>query len=233
MFPIRHSASLAAIVLGAATLAFASEGQQHQQLYTPTVTHVGSGMARAPGRIEIQGTGLGLIQEVRLDDVVMPVVRSTPYSLWIEPGPQDPGFGKLELFYPRGVLTESLTFAPTLVANHKRNVVELTIDNGASGGFYALSYSLHLRSAQLAYSGIYYMDFLDMSVTRTFGLVGAEFFRNRTATEYFHHEWVALWGRPVYFQSLCVAENGDMCYSNPVMVRHGTLAPSDPPTLKM
>jgi hypothetical protein len=229
MFPIRHSASLAAIVLGAATLAFASEG--HQQLYTPTVTNVGSGMARAPGRIEIQGTGLGLVQEVRLNDVVMPVVRSTPYSLWIEPGPQIPGFGKLELFYPRGVLTESLAFTPTLVANHMLRKIELTIDGGAPGGFYSLAYSLHLNTTPALVDGIYYMNWLDLSNPNHYGVIANEIFEGSTAVEVFHHDWIALFGRPVYFQSMCVTADGQMCFSNIAMVRHGTIAPSDPPTM--
>ena len=106
MISIRYTASLLTLALGAATIGFAGE-QDKTSPYQPVVTHVGSGMAVEPGRILIEGRGLGLIQEVRLDGAVLPVERNTGYQLWIAPPPRDPGFGKLELAYPRVTVDDS------------------------------------------------------------------------------------------------------------------------------
>jgi hypothetical protein len=232
MFRIRHSASLAAIVLGAATLAFANDGTKLQLANQPVVTHVGYGMARDPGHIQIQGKNLGLIQEVRLDGVVVPVVRNNSYSLWLDLLPQEPGFGQLELFYPRGVLTESVSFTPTLVADHRPAGTLLTMDSGDSGGFYSLSYSIRMRSEPLSHLGIYYMNMIDTGIYNS-GVVGADFFESRFATEVFQHGRLSLIGRPVHFQALCTADNGDMCYSNVASIYLGHFGPSDGPTAKM
>jgi hypothetical protein len=210
---------------------FANEGDK-RPVGRPVVTQVGEAMAEDPGRIMIEGQRLGLIQEVRLDGAVLPVVRNTGYALWIEPPPQDPGFGTLELFYPRGVLTETLEFAPTLMANHQPRRIELTLNGGpAGGGWYALSYSFRLNQTPVARAGIYYLDWLDMTSPYS-GLVASGFFHS-TAREVFQFERIGLVNRPIFFQSLCTTADGDMCYSNAVTVLPaGHVGTSDVPGVK-
>jgi len=227
MISIRYSASLLALALGAATVGFANEGDKRPANF-PVVTHVGSGAASHPGRIAIEGRGLGLIQEVRLDGVVLPVERNTGYELWIAPPPQDPGFGKLELFAPSGVITKVLEFTPTLVANHQPRTIDLTINPEPGGGFYALSFSFRMRTTPLARPGIYYMDWLDMSSPFS-GLVAAGWFSG-AASETFRWERLGLINRPVFFQALCTTDEGEMCYTNLAAVYHGHVLPGPTPT---
>lgn len=180
-------------------------------------------MAVEPGRILIEGRGLGLIQEVRLDGAVLPIERNTGYQLWIAPPPQDPGFGKLELAYPRGVISKVLEFTPTLMADHRARTTELFLNGGEGPGFYALNYSFRLRGTPLQHGGLYYLDWLDMSSPFS-GLVGAGEF-NGIAQETFHFERIALINRPVFFQALCTSHDGRMCYSNVAILLHGHPAP--------
>lgn len=226
MISIRHSASLLALALGVATVGFAGETDK-RPLNGPVVTHVGSAMAVEPGRILIEGRQLGLIQEVRLDGAVLPVERNTGYTLEIAPPPQVPGFSKLEFLYPRGVIQKGIEFTPSLMADHRRHTIDLYLNGGEGRGFYALTYSFRLRGAPIQRAGIYYLDWLDMSSPFS-GLVGAGWFHS-TAREVFHSERIALLNRPVFFQGLCTAEDGRMCYSNVATVYHGHPAPGPVP----
>lgn len=226
MISIRSTASLLALALGAATVGFAGETDK-RPVDRPVVTHVGSGMASEPGRIVIEGRQLGLIQEVRLDGAILPVLRNNGYELVLAPAARDPGFGKLELAYPRGVLTEVLEFTPTLAAHHLPRHINLFLNGGDAGGFYALTYSFRLRTSPLQHSGIYYLDWLDMSSPFS-GLVAAGWM-DGVATEHFTWERLGLINRPVFFQALCTADDGRMCYSNVVAVYHGHPAPGSAP----
>jgi len=225
MKTIRYSLSVIALALGVATIGFAGEGDK-RPVNPPVVTHVGSGMAPAPGHIVIEGKNLGVVQEVRLDGALLPVLRNSGYQLVIAPPAQEPGFAKLELFYPRGVIATTLEFTPTLVANRQAQRIDLTLHGSAWGDFYALSFSLRMRQPPLARPGIYYLECLDMNPQFS-GLVGAGWFKG-LAHKTFRMP-VGTYSSPVFFQYLSTTDEGAMCYSNMVSVYSGFHAPAPGP----
>ena len=186
----------------------------------PHVSRIGSTCSFEPGAVTIEGRNLGLIWNVRVNGLNVPIVRRTATQLVIEPGAYDPGFYPVELSGPHGVVrAPSAEFTPSLTVRERRNRIEVTMHPGEAG-FYWVYYSYDELDVPTVHPGIHYMQRLDVTSPRSGMLVlghagdGEELIVPwMTMPEYLGQI------RPLKLQGFCqFDEGGEMCFTNLVRV---------------
>jgi hypothetical protein len=176
--------------------------QQARWIGDPTIKidTVETTMAYEPEGVTLRGAELGLVRQVRIDDVPVRVVRNTGAMMVIEPDPQIPGFAKLELLSPRATVAAEIEFMPSLQASVSPDTMRLTLHGGEPGPYW-LYYSLNLRSTPSVFPGIYHGEWLDMT-SRTSGLLAKGFSCGAPLT--LSYRIPAEFVLPVHFQALCL-----------------------------
>jgi len=185
-----------------------------------SITHVDAASALAPGRIDVLGTQLGLITEVRVAGVPVPVLHNDGSRIVIQPGDQVPGFGVLELFQPGRVHTAPIEFLPSLGAHWRNGRVSLRLHPGESG-WYLVLYSFRMLETPNTYTGIYYSDWLDLNGPHSGALfTGAVAGDETLVFPPMRVPTVSLIGpyRSMHVQALCMGQE-NVCYSNVVTLR--------------
>jgi len=150
------SSSLGLVLLASAT---AAQGP------VPNITSVPQRQADNPGNVVINGTTLGLVTEVRINNVPVPIVRVRADRIIVGPlAPQLPGFATVKAFAGNNTDTDTLSLLPTLTAQRRGFVVFPTINNG-DAGTYILRYSYQADLVNVADFGIYGRRFLSPTAT--------------------------------------------------------------------
>lgn len=169
---------------------------------TIKITDVETTMAYEPGGVAIRGTDLGLVRQVRINGVSVPIIRRTEVLVEIEPRPQDPGFARLELVSPLGIAESKIEFTPSLQVSSANDALRLT-QHGGEPGPYWIHYSLDLRPTPNFVPGIYYAEMLNMTSRRS-GLLARGFSDGSPITLSFRLPPGSTF--PIHFQSLCSYE---------------------------
>jgi hypothetical protein len=130
--------TLAVALSGLALLAGSSAAQGAP---VPRISEIPARKSWSPGNLVVLGSNLGLTSGVSLDDVPVPILRTTGFRLVAGPlSARDPGFGAVELFHGAGVTTGVAEFVPTLTASQRGLRVEVRLNNGEAGT-YVLRYA--------------------------------------------------------------------------------------------
>lgn len=184
------------------------------------VTHVDASMAFAPGLVSLYGRNLGLVTEVRLGDLVVPVVRNDGARLMIQLAPQDPGFADLRVFQGQRSLERKIEFLPSLKAQWRNGRVGLTLHPGAPG-WYVVLFSFRRLDTPNQYPGIYYSEWLDMSGSHTGALYTGPVEGDESlvfpAMRMPLAGGIGAW-RTMHVQAICMGQEST-CYSNAVTLR--------------
>lgn len=103
---------------------------------TPSITDIPVRQADAPGNIVINGVNLGLVTEVTIDNVSVPIIRARQNRVIAGPlGPELPRFAQVRVAGGNSFSTGTLSLLPTLKAERRGFVVYPTIHNGATGTY--------------------------------------------------------------------------------------------------
>lgn len=131
---------------------------------TPSITDIPVRQADAPGNIVINGVNLGLVTDVTIDNIAVPVIRARQNRVIVGPlGPELPRFAQVRVAGGNSFSTGTLSLLPTLKAERRGFVVYPTIHNGATGTYILRhTYGDPVNSADV---GIYGRRFLSPFAT--------------------------------------------------------------------
>lgn len=209
----------ALLLFGAAPLVLAQDGPRVAPVadLRVRITHVEPAMAVDPGRMEILGTNLRLVSEVRLAGRVHPIVSNDGQRIVIRPGPQAPGFAPLVLSQGGYDVSTDVALLPALAAEYKAFRVRLALHPGATG-WYVLSYSFRTAPTPVVMPGVYFNGYLDMDGPQC----GALFSGSMGDGSPMVFPWMRLPAsvsggafHPMMVQALC-SSPGQTCFSNVV-----------------
>jgi len=131
----------------------------------PAISSIPSRNAFAPGNVVVNGTNLGLVFDVKVNGISLPIVRVTAARLVAGPlAPQAPGFAPVQLVHGRGTATGTLALTPTLTAGRRGLRVTSTLDLRAAGS-YVLRLSYTPLTTPVVDPGIYYGRWLPLDAT--------------------------------------------------------------------
>jgi hypothetical protein len=166
------------------------------------ITSVEPTMAYEPDGVAIRGTNLDLIQKARINGLLVPLLHDTGTMIVLAPEPQDPGFGKLELFHSQGSVQSEIEFMPSIQASLSADKLRVTLHGGEPGPYW-LHYSSDLLSAPLVRPWIYYRGMLDLT-TRASGLLAKGISDGSPITlSFLIPPWMAP-AHPIHIQGMCL-----------------------------
>jgi hypothetical protein len=103
---------------------------------SPSITNIPDRQADSPGNVVINGVNLGLITDVLIDNVAVPIVRVRSNRIIVGPLPQQlPRFANVRVTNGNASSVGTLSLLPTLKAERRGFVVYPTIHNGATGTY--------------------------------------------------------------------------------------------------
>ncbi|MEQ1892755.1 MAG: hypothetical protein ABL998_09455, partial [Planctomycetota bacterium] len=131
---------------------------------TPDITSIPQRQADSPGNIVINGRNLGLVTEVKIDNVSVPIIRTRTDRIIVGPlAPQLAHFASVRVTGGSSD-TGTLSLLPTLSASRRGFAVFPSVNNGDTGTF-VLRYSYQADLANAADAGIYGRRFLNLFST--------------------------------------------------------------------
>jgi hypothetical protein len=166
----------------------------------PRIDTVEATMAYEPEGVTIRGAELGLVRQVRINDVPVMVVDNTGGMLVIEPGPQIPGFAQLELLSPRGTAAAEIEFMPSLRVCGSLDTLQVTLRAGEPGPYWVY-YSMGLNPTPVAFPHAYHLALLDMTA-HPCGLLASGFTCGPPMTLTF--DVPPGFQYPIHFQAVCL-----------------------------
>jgi len=102
----------------------------------PSISNIPVRQADAPGNVVINGVNLGLVTDVKIDNVSVPIVRARSNRLIVGPlGPELPRFAEVKVSGGSNSATGTLSLLPTLKAERRGFFVYPTIHNGDTGTY--------------------------------------------------------------------------------------------------
>jgi len=159
---MKRIATALSSILGLVALASVSSAQFGPQ---PDITSIPVRQADSPGNIVIFGSNLGLVTDVTIDDVAVPIIRSRTDRLVVGPlAPQLAGFASVKVVGGNSNDTGTLPLLPTLSASRRGFAVFPVIHNGDTGT-YILRWSYQADLLDIADVGIYGRRFLSANST--------------------------------------------------------------------
>jgi len=171
---------------------------------TPVIGSIPSRNAFDPGRVVINGSNLGLILDVRVNGISLPIVRVTSTRLVAGPlAPQAPGFAPVELIHGRGTVSGTLELTPNLQSSRRGLRVTSRLNNGGAGT-YALRFATAALPAPEVDAGIYYGRLLALDAP----VLSAGVFVDATPLTVTNRipAQVGLIGAPLFLQAHCTVE---------------------------
>ena len=122
-------------------LALIAQSAAAQAGPVPTISSITAKKAWDPGYVIINGSSLGLVTQVKLNGVPIPIFRVKSNRILAGPvAPQDPGFGTVLISNGSSGDTGPIEFLPTLKAVRRGARLVTTLNNGEAGT-YILRYS--------------------------------------------------------------------------------------------
>lgn len=131
----------------------------------PSISNIPVRQADSPGNIVINGVNLGLVTDVTIDNVAVPIIRTRTNRVIAGPLPaQLPHFAEVRVSGGNSFSTGVLSLLPTLKAERRGFVVYPTIHNGDTGT-YILRHSYQDPLSNATDPGIYGRRFLSPFAT--------------------------------------------------------------------
>ena len=131
----------------------------------PDITSIPQRQADVPGNIVINGSNLGLVTDVKIDNVPVPIIRTRTDRIIVGPlAPQLPHFASVRVSGGNSSDTGTLSLLPTLSAQRQGFAVFPSVNNGDSGT-YILRWSYQPDLSFALDPGIYGRRFLSPFAT--------------------------------------------------------------------
>jgi hypothetical protein len=132
---------------------------------TPDITSIPQRQANSPGNIVINGSNLGLVTDVKIDGVPVPIIRTRTDRIIVGPlAPQLAHFAAVRVSGGNSSDTGTLSLLPTLSATRRGFAVFPSIHNGDTGT-YILRYTYQSDLVSIEDKGIYGRRFLSPFAT--------------------------------------------------------------------
>ncbi|HEX6885971.1 MAG TPA: hypothetical protein VF530_21535 [Planctomycetota bacterium] len=184
----------------AALFLLASTGLAQQP--TPVIGSIPSRNAFDPGRVVINGSNLGLVLEVKVNGISLPITRVNATRLVAGPlPPQPPGFAPVELIWGRGRLNGILELTPNLSCSRRGLRITSRVNNGDAGS-YVLRFSTAALAEPVVDVGVYHARLLPLEAP----ILGGGVFLDATPVTVTHRVpvQVGMIGTPLFLQARCV-----------------------------
>ena len=159
---MKRIATALSAFLGLLALTSAATAQFGPQ---PDITAIPVRQADNPGNIVINGSNLGLVTDVKIDGVPVPIIRTRVDRIIVGPlDPQLAHFAAVRVSGGNSSDTGTLSLLPTLAATRRGFAVFPSIHNGDTGT-YVLRWSYQPDLLNIADKGIYGRRFLSPFAT--------------------------------------------------------------------
>lgn len=130
---MKRIATVLSSFLGLAALATVTAAQNSPR---PDITSIPVRQANSPGNVVINGANLGLVTDVKIDGVPVPITRVRADRLIVGPlGPELPRFANVVVTSGNSSDSGTLSLLPTLSATRRGFGVFPVIHNGDTGSF--------------------------------------------------------------------------------------------------